>query len=147
MTFYDSNNQKIDSKEIVIKSSFVSAVAVDPEPDQEITEIREQDRANLEVLREMIQSQVPEASRATFMSYFGKLKDEWYDQNQKTTTIIEFEKAIASAGLDPKLVTDMNTILESFLATDDALGKEVSTALNTIRGLIPPTSSYAEEVM
>ncbi|MCB9805384.1 hypothetical protein H6769_07360 [Candidatus Peribacteria bacterium] len=62
----------------------------------------------------MIQSQVPETSRATFMSYFGKLKDEWYDQNQKTTTIIEFEKAIASAGLDEKLVTEMNGILESF---------------------------------
>ena len=147
VTFYDSNNQKIDTKEIIIKSSFVSAVVANPEPTQEITEIREQDRANLEILREMIQSKVPETSRATFMSYFGKLKDEWYDQNQKTTTIIEFEKAIASAGLDEKLVTDMNGILESFLATDDALGAEVSTALNTIRGLIPPSSSYAEEVM
>ena len=147
VTFYDSNNQKIDTKEIIIKSSFVSAVVANPEPTQEITEIREQDRANLELLREMIQSQFPEASRATFMSYFGKLKDEWYDQNQKTTTIIAFEEEMKRVGLDAKLIADASAILESFLATDDALSKEISTALNTIRGLIPASSSYAEEVM
>lgn len=112
--------------------------------DVRITEI---DRENLEKLKEIIQSQVPEASRATFMSYFGKLRDGWYDQNQKIITIIEFEKVIVSGDLDGKLVSGMYNILEGFLITDDTLGVEVSIALNVVRGLIPVSSSYAEEVM
>lgn len=144
---YDAKDTLIDEKSFTITANFVQVLSGET-PEQDLsTDIRESDRKNLEELKSLIQSKAPESARPTLLALYSKLKDEWFDQNQKIQTIIDFEKAIAENGLDPALTSEMHALLESFLATDDAMSAEVSVAVSVVRGMIPTDASYAAEVI
>ena len=145
---YDAKDMLIDEKTFTIVSSFVQVLSDEQEDDTDLsTDIREIDRQKLEELKSLIQSRAPESARPTLMALYSKLKDEWFDQNQKIQTIIDFEKAIAENSLDSALTGEMHTILEGFLATDDAMGAEVSVAVSVVKGIIPTDASYSSEVL
>lgn len=144
---YDAKDSIIDEKTFTIVSNFVQVVSSETPESDLSTDIREIDRKNLEELKSLIQSKAPESARPTLLALYSKLKDEWFDQNQKIQTIIDFEKAIAENGLDTALTNEMHTLLEGFLATDGAMSAEVSVAVSVVKGIIPTDASYSAEVL
>jgi hypothetical protein len=54
----------------------------------------------------------PERERLQMMQYLSTLQENWFDEREKTKTIIDFESFISSCSLDDKSKDEFYNLLE-----------------------------------
>ena len=147
ITTYDAAGKVIATRDIkVIIDSLSSSTEVKSDS-KAPTEITENDKVNLEKLKNLISTKAAEQDRVKMMQYFSSLQDNWFDQREKTQTVIDFESYISGLALDDSVKNEFLTILDGFLISDSQTSSDIALAVNVLKTLIPESSSYYKEVV
>jgi hypothetical protein len=107
-------------------------------------DISESDRKGIEDLKDLIKT-APDRDRLQMQQYVASLQENWFDDREKTKTVIDFESYINGSSMDQKQKDKFYNILESFLVSQSQAKDEVSLAAKVLKSLIPKTNpDYAQ---
>ncbi|EKE27985.1 MAG: hypothetical protein ACD_3C00111G0002 [uncultured bacterium (gcode 4)] len=134
----------IESKEIKVILDYIESKSTKDFWDNK--DISDSDRKWIEELKTLIKK-APERERLQMMQYLSSLQENWFDDREKTKTVIDFESYINSSGLDQKLKDEFYNLLEWFLVTQNQAKDEVSLAAKVLKSLIPKTNPNYEQIV
>lgn len=145
LTTYDAAGKVLGNRDVKVILDFASTQEVNTDT-KAPAEITENDKVNLEKLKSLISTKAAEQDRVKMMQYLSTLQDSWFDQREKTQTIIDFESYISGLALDDATKTEFLSLLDGFLISDSQTSSDVALAVSVLRSLIPESSSYYKEV-
>lgn len=130
---YDEDWVLIDSREIVINKNYLETVSVDP--NTVIFEwVTPKEKEKIEYLKTLI-DKLTQEHKLKSMMYLQKLKEEWFDDTEKTKVILEFEWYLAETNILNK--DEIIDTLESLLVEHQEDKSSKNVALNALKNLVP----------
>ena len=149
ITTYDASGKKIESKDVKIAVTFLKDEAISGSGSEAKTPegISDNDKANLEKLKDIIRTKAPEQDRLKLMNSLSSLQENWFDQREKTRVILDMETAISELKLDQAIKDDAYSLLEGFLVSDSQTKDEIGLAVKVLKSLIPESNSHYKEIV
>ncbi|MDD2565313.1 MAG: PKD domain-containing protein [Candidatus Gracilibacteria bacterium] len=107
-------------------------------------DISENDRKGIEELKDLIKKS-PEKDRLKMSQFLSSLQENWFDDREKTKTVIDFESYVNTSLADQKLKDQFFNVLEGLLIEQSQVKDEVALAAKVLRALIPKSNpNYAQ---
>lgn len=108
--------------------------------------ISDADRLSIEELKDLIKK-APESDRLQMMKYLSSLQENWFDEREKTKTVVDFEAYVNASWLDQKVKDEYYNLLEWFLISGNQAKSEVTLAAKVLKALIPKTNPNYDKIM
>jgi len=149
ITTYDASGKKIDSKDVKIAVTFLKDEAISGSGSEAKTPegISDNDKANLEKLKDIIRTKAPEQDRLKLMNSLSSLQENWFDQREKTRVILDMETAISELKLDQGIKDEAYSLLEGFLVSDSQTKDDIGLAVKVLKSLIPESNAHYKEIV
>lgn len=148
ITTYDASGKKIDSKDIKLAVSYLKDSGDVSGSEGKLPEgISDTDKANIEKLKDIIRTKAQEQDRLKLMQMLSELQENWFDQREKTKTILDMETAMSELKLDQGVKDEAYSLLEGFLVADSQTKDEVSLAVKVLKSLIPESNAHYKEIV
>ncbi|MDD3646768.1 MAG: PKD domain-containing protein [Candidatus Gracilibacteria bacterium] len=132
-SIYDEDGVLIDSKELTINKDYLEIVVTDPST-VVFEGVTLKEKEKLEYLKSLLIN-VPQEYKLKSMMYLQKLKEEWFDDTEKTKVILEFEGYLDETNILNK--DEIIDTLESLLVEQEEDKSDRNVALNALKNLIP----------
>lgn len=109
-------------------------------------EISENDRVKIEELKDLIKKS-PENLRLQLTKFLSLLQENWFDDREKTRTIIDFESFVNSSSIDSSIKDQFYNTLESFLLNQSQAKDEIALAAKVLKTLIPKSNPSYKKII
>lgn len=149
ITTYDASGKKIATKDVKLVVSYLKDAAESGSGSEaSLPEgISENDKANIEKLKDLIRTKTPEQDRLKLMQYLSELQENWFDPREKTKTILDMENALSEMKIDATVRDEAYSLLEGFLVTDSETKDEIGLAVKVLKSLIPESNPHYKEIV
>lgn len=115
ISLYDGSKSLIETQDIKVMLDYANESATEltnTGSGDTLKDIGEKDKVNMEKLKDLIRNNAAEKDRLKMMQYLSLLQENWFDQREKTKTIIDFEGYIDTSELAAKQKDEFYGILE-----------------------------------
>lgn len=148
LTTYDASGKVIASKEIKIVVSYLKDEEAASGSGSKTPEgLSDSDKANLEKLKDLIRTKIPEKDRMKVMQQLSSLQENWFDSREKTRIILDMETTVGELKLDQSVKDDIYSLLEGFLVSEDQTKDDVALAVKVLKSLIPESNAHYKEIV
>lgn len=149
LTTYDAAGKVIATKDVQIVVAYLkdSSETGSGSETKAPEGISDTDKANLEKLKDIIRTKVQEQDRLKLMNSLSALQENWFDQREKTRTILDMETALSELKLDQSTKDDAYSLLEGFLVADSQTKDEVGLAVKVLKSLVPESNAHYKEIV
>ncbi|MDD2487034.1 MAG: PKD domain-containing protein [Candidatus Gracilibacteria bacterium] len=143
-SIFEGNNL-IEFKDIKMEFGFFTEPKKSEEP-KISTEISEQDKINLELIKDLIKKSGKQ-NEVKMMQNLSAIQDNWFDDREKTKAIIDFESYVDGLTLDQKIKDEFYNLLENLLVKQDQVKDEITVAVKILKSLIPKSNPNYDSIM
>ncbi|MDQ1344035.1 MAG: repeat protein [Patescibacteria group bacterium] len=149
ITTYDAAGKKIATKDVKIVVSYLKDSSESGSGSEaDVPEgISDNDKANIEKLKDVIRTKAPEQDRMKLMQQLSDLQENWFDQREKTRIILDMEASLSELKIDQGVKDEAFALLEGFLMADSQTKDDIALAVKVLKSLIPESNAHYAEIV